>query len=192
MVDVSDVTHGRRGRRSGGVDTRVALLDAAREVFVEHGYDGATVRAIAARAAVDAAMVKHWFGGKSGLFAEAVIDVPFDLDGLVDRLLDGDVGRLGERIVRTFLTNCDTAGGGIFAALLRSGGERAQAGDALHEFLIERIVEPVLRSVDVDQPEFRAMLVATQMVGLGVVRYVARLAPFARADIDKIFLVVRR
>jgi AcrR family transcriptional regulator len=98
MFDVSDgLTQERRGPRPGGVDTRAALLDAAREVFVEHGYEGATMRAIAARANVDAAMVNHWFGSKEGLFAEAVIDVPFDLDGLVRRLLDGDVGTLGER-----------------------------------------------------------------------------------------------
>ena len=56
----------RRGPRPGGADTRVALLDAAREVFVEHGYEGATMRAIAARANVDAAMVNHWFGSKKG------------------------------------------------------------------------------------------------------------------------------
>src|SRR5688572_24691703 len=46
----------RRGRRPGGGDTRTALLDAARAAFVELGYNGATVRGIAERAGVDAAM----------------------------------------------------------------------------------------------------------------------------------------
>jgi AcrR family transcriptional regulator len=108
MFDVSDgLTRERRGLRPGGADTRAALLDAAGEEFVEHGYESATIRAIAGRANVDAAMVKHWFGSKEGLFAEAVIDVPFDLIGLVARLHDGDVGGLCERIVRSFLANCD-------------------------------------------------------------------------------------
>jgi len=62
----------RRGRRPAGEDTKAALLAAAREVFTEQGFDGATVRAIAARAEVDPAMVNHWFGGKQGLFAAAV------------------------------------------------------------------------------------------------------------------------
>ncbi len=194
MFDVSDgLTQERRGPRPGGVDTRAALLDAARAVFVEHGYEGATMRAIAARADVDAAMVNHWFGSKEGLFAEAVIDVPFDLDGLVGRLLDGDdgdVGRLGERIVHTFLTNCDTAGGGVFAALLRSGAGHTQANHHLHDFMITNILAPVLRAVGVDQPDFRAMLVATQVVGIAVVRYVARFDQFAATDIDRIVAAV--
>ena len=61
----------RRGRRAGGVDTRAALLDAARAEFAERGYDGATVRVIAERAGVDPAMVNHWFGGKETLFTAA-------------------------------------------------------------------------------------------------------------------------
>ena len=174
----------RRGPRPGGADTRVALLDAAREVFVEHGYEGATMRAIAARANVDAAMVNHWFGSKKGLFAEAVIDVPFDLGGLVRRLLDGDVD------VRTVLTNCDAAGGGVFAAILRSGAGHAQTDHHLHDFMIKKILAPVLRTVGVDQPDFRAMLVATQVVGIAVLRYVARFDQFAATDIDKIVTAV--
>jgi AcrR family transcriptional regulator len=191
MFDMSDgLTQVRRGPRPGGADTRVALLDAAREVFAEHGYEGATMRAIAARADVNAAMVIHWFGSKEGLFAEAVIDVPFDLRGLVGRLLDGDVGGLGARIVRTFLTNCDAAGGGVFAALLRSGAGHPQANHHLHEFMITNILAPVLRAVGVDQPDFRAVLVATQLVGIAVIRYVARFDQFATTDIDRIVTAV--
>ncbi|HEY0808417.1 MAG TPA: TetR family transcriptional regulator, partial [Pseudonocardiaceae bacterium] len=79
----------RRGRRAGGEDTRAALVTAARAVFAEQGYQGATVRAIAARAGVDAAMVNHWFGGKQGLFA-AIVELPFDPAELVERVLVGD------------------------------------------------------------------------------------------------------
>ena len=65
----------RTGQRLVG--QHAALLDAARAVFAERGYDGATVRAIAERAGVDAAMVNHWFGGKEGLFV-AALDLPAD------------------------------------------------------------------------------------------------------------------
>src|SRR6202000_3185956 len=97
----------RRGRRAGGEDTRAALLAAAREVFGEQGYQGATVRAIAARAGVDAAMVNHWFGGKQGLFS-AILELPFDPSILIDRVTAGSVDTIAERGQRTFLPLGDT------------------------------------------------------------------------------------
>ena len=49
--------------------------------------------------------------------------------------------------------NCDAAGGGVFAALLRSGAGDAQTDHHLHDFMIEMLA-PVLRTVGVDQPDF--------------------------------------
>src|ERR1041384_7614245 len=98
MARVEQVNQKRRGRRAAGEDTRAALVAAAREGFVEKGYDGATVRAIAGEARVDAAMVNHWFGGKEGLFAQAVLHLPFDPSEILKRLLDGPADEAGERI----------------------------------------------------------------------------------------------
>lgn len=180
----------RRGRRPGGTDTRAALVEAARTVFIEQGYDGATVRAIAARAEVDAAMVNHWFGGKEGLFAEAVLKLPFSPKMLVDRLLEGPVDEIGERIVRTFLTTWDTTGGGVFTALIRSITSHEQAAHVLRDFLVKHIVGRVLSSVGQDKHEFRATLVASQLVGMGVVRYVAQFEPLASTDIEELVAAV--
>ena len=66
-----------RGRRPGGVDTRQAIVEAARVDFAEQGYDGTSLRGIARRAEVDPALVHHYFGGKPQLFA-AVMDIPAD------------------------------------------------------------------------------------------------------------------
>jgi AcrR family transcriptional regulator len=180
----------RRGRRPGGTDTRAALVDAAREVFIEQGYDGATVRAIAARAGVDAAMVNHWFGGKEGLFAEAVLKLPFSPSDLVEQLLDGEVDDIGRRIARTFLTTWDTTGGGVFTALMRSITSHEQAAHVLRDFLVKHVVERVLRSVGRDRHEFRATLVASQLVGMGMVRYVAQFEPLASTDIETMVAAV--
>ena len=84
----------RRGRRPGGADTRAALLAAARAEFADRGFDGATVRAIADRAGVDAAMVNHWFGGKEPLFT-AALDFPIDPTRLIAELAPGDPEELG-------------------------------------------------------------------------------------------------
>ncbi|MGH3878894.1 MAG: TetR family transcriptional regulator [Actinophytocola sp.] len=174
----------RRGRRPGGADTRAALVEAARTVFIEQGYDGATVRSIAALAGVDAAMVNHWFGGKEGLFAEAVLKLPFNPKDIADQLLDGDVDDLGERIVRTFLTTWDNTGGGVFTALMRSITSHEQAAHVLRDLLVKHIFERMLRRVGPDDHLFRATLVASQLVGMGMVRYVAQFEPLASSDID--------
>jgi AcrR family transcriptional regulator len=174
----------RRGRRPGGADTRASLLEAARDVFTEQGFDGATVRTIAAKAGVDAAMVNHWFGGKEGLFAEAVLKLPFNPKDVADQLLAGGVDDLGERIVRTFLTTWDNTGGGVFTALMRSITAHRQAALVLRDLLIRHIIERLLDSVAVDEVEFRGSLVASQLVGMGMARYVAQFEPLASADIE--------
>ncbi|NIH87909.1 TetR family transcriptional regulator [Amycolatopsis granulosa] len=180
----------RRGRRPGGQDTRAALLEAAREVFGESGYEGATVRAIAARASVDAAMVNHWFGGKEALFAQAVLKLPFDPVQLLSDLMDGPVEELGDRIVRRFLTAWDSTEGGAFPALVRSIAGHEQAALSLKDFLIRHVLENVVRHVSPDRPELRAALCASQMVGMGMARYVAKFEPFPATGIDTLAAAV--
>lgn len=190
MAPVEQVNQKRRGRRAAGEDTRAALIAAAREVFVEKGYDGATVRAIAAKAGVDAAMVNHWFGGKEGLFAQSVLQLPFDPGEILKRLLDGPVEQAGERIIRTFVTVWDATGGGTFAALIRSVTSHQEVANALRSFFLNAIFKNLLTEIGAEQRELRATLCATQMVGLGIVRYVVHFEPLASADIDTVIKAV--
>jgi AcrR family transcriptional regulator len=181
----------RRGRRPGGTDTRSALLEAARGVFAEQGYDGATVRAIATRAGVDAAMVNHWFGSKEGLFVQAVLQLPFQPEELISRLAAGPLETMGERIVRTFLTVWDTSGGGHFTALIRSVSSHEQAAHMLHDFFVKQVFSKIAHAIAADdQPMFRGSLVGSQMVGLGIARYVVKFEPMASADVETIVAAV--
>jgi AcrR family transcriptional regulator len=180
----------RRGRRPGGTDTKAALLEAARAVFSEQGYDGATVRAIATRAGVDAAMVNHWFGSKEGLFVKAVLQLPFDPSELLERLVEGPADTLGERIVRTFLTTWDTTGGGHFTALVLSVASQEQAAHVLNDFFVKQLFTRIAGSVAPDRPQFRGSLVGSQMVGMGVARYVVKFEPLASADIETLVAAV--
>jgi AcrR family transcriptional regulator len=65
-----------RGRRSGD-EIRARMLAAARAIFAERGYAGASTKEIAQRADVAEVLLFRHFGNKSGLFDEAVLD-PFD------------------------------------------------------------------------------------------------------------------
>ncbi len=173
----------RRGRRGTGEDTRAQLLTAAREEFAARGYDGATVRRIAERAGVDAAMVNHWFGGKESLFT-ASLQVPVDPAQIRAEVLPGDPERLGERVVRRFLMIWDGAGSEPMVGLLHSVAAHPSAARMMREFVTRVMIVPVVSSVAPDRHDERGALVASQLLGLGLIRYVIELEPLASADHD--------
>jgi AcrR family transcriptional regulator len=180
MVEPKPATRSR-GRRGAGADTRAALLAAAKTVFAEFGYDNATVRMIAARADVDPAMVNHWFGGKQGLFGAAVLELPVNPMELLDNLLDGPDDRLGERMVRLFLTVWDNDGGRL-PALMRSVTQQEAAAHAIRDLFVQQVIEPIIARLGSDRSQLRATLCGSQMVGLGMLRYVLKFEPLASTD----------
>jgi AcrR family transcriptional regulator len=66
MTSVVDQHNGRRSRDAAA--SRRALLEAAGALFHERGYTGATMRDIAERAGIDAALIARYFGCKEGLY----------------------------------------------------------------------------------------------------------------------------
>ena len=184
-----------RGRRPGGVDTRAAILDAARAEFADAGYDATSLRGIARRAEVDPALVHHYFGGKPQLFA-AVMDIPADPALLIGRIVDGPRDQVGEALVRTFLAVWDAPEGRErFQALIRSALTHADATRMLREFLTREIFGRVLRHLSDDGPpppdlELRAGLAASQMVGLAVMRYIVEFPAVVDASHDDLARLV--
>jgi hypothetical protein len=126
-------------------------------------------------------MVNHWFGGKEALFA-ASIDLPISPAEIRDQVVPGDPEQLGARIVERFLTVWDTTGGGPLAALLQSVAAHDNMARMLREFVTANLVGPIVAATAPDAPSMRGALVASQLVGLGLMRYVLRLEPLASAD----------
>ncbi|MEU9508126.1 TetR family transcriptional regulator [Micromonospora sp. NPDC048170] len=172
----------RTGRRPGNLDTRQAILDAARAAFAERGFDGASIRAVAAAAQVDPALVHHYFGSKDRLFLAAV-HAPVDPGELLPGVLAGDHAGLGERLVRAFLGVWDSPAGTAAVALLRSAVSNEWTARLLREFLVTQVLRRILDQLDVDPAErpLRGSLVASQLIGLAVLRHVVRLEPVASA-----------
>ncbi|MGC4764178.1 TetR family transcriptional regulator [Micromonospora sp. DT46] len=172
----------RTGRRPGNPDTRQAILDAARAAFAERGFDGASIRAVAAAAQVDPALVHHYFGSKDRLFL-AAMHAPVDPAELLPRVLAGDRAGLGERLVRTFLGVWDSPAGTAGVALLRSAVSNEWTARLLREFLVTQVLRRILDQLDVDPAELplRGSLVASQLIGLVMMRHVVRLEPVASA-----------
>ncbi|MFC3500395.1 TetR family transcriptional regulator [Micromonospora krabiensis] len=173
----------RTGRRPGNPDTREAILDAARAAFAERGFDAASIRAIAATAGVDPALVHHYFGSKDQLFL-AAMQAPVDPRELLPKVLAGDRDGLGERLVRMFLGVWDSPAGTAGVALLRSAVSNEWTARLLREFLTTQVLRRVLDHLDVAPAELplRGSLVASQLIGLAMMRHVIRLEPVASAS----------
>jgi AcrR family transcriptional regulator len=180
---------GRRPQVDAG-DTRAAIQRAALEQFSERGYVAATIRSIAEDAGVDPALVMHFFGSKERLF-EACVQWPFDPDEEMARVVAGGVEDAGERLVRLFVTTWDTRDGrNPVVALLRAAMDQEPAGRLLREFLQARLLMPVMVGLELDQPDVRASLVASQLIGLGAVRYVLRFDGIAGLGSDDVVAYV--
>jgi AcrR family transcriptional regulator len=172
----------RTGRRPGGTSTREAILQSARRLFAERGYDGATMRAIAADAGVDAALVVHFFGSKVALLIEA-IDWPWNPETeIANALIDGP-RQAGSRMVELFVRTWDEENRrNPILTLLRAATTEPQAARLLREFLRQELFSPLMERLGSDEPELRANLAAAQLVGLGITRYVLGFEPLASAE----------
>lgn len=180
----------RLGRRPGAGDTRAQILLAAREAFAAMGYAGATIRGIAAAAAVDPALVHHYFGTKRELFIAAV-QLPLDPAPVVAATTAGPADRAGERMVRALLELWGTPEGrDAMQSLLRSALTDDQLLGMFRGFLLETVLTPLVAEFAPDDHRLRATLLASQVVGLAMARYVAALEPLASAPPDTVVAAI--
>ena len=177
----------RSGRRPGNQDTRQAILDAARAMFAERGFDQASIRAIATGAKVDPALVHHYFGTKDKLFL-ASMNAPLDPAELIPKALAGPREEAGERLVRTVLSVWDSPAGAAAVALLRSAMSNEWTARLMREFVVTQVLRRAVAELGMqgEEASLRASLVATQVAGLAVVRYVLKVEPVASADPDQL------
>jgi AcrR family transcriptional regulator len=171
----------RTGRRPGPSRTREEIVQAARSAFAARGYDAVSLRAIARDAHVDPALVHRFFGSKERVFV-AAMQLPVEPSRLVPAILAGGPDGLGERVVETLLTLYDkTDASAPFQGFLRAAVTHEQAATMLREFLTTEILGRVAAAAP-DQPELRAALAATQILGLVMARYIVRVPQIVEAD----------
>ncbi|OAH15261.1 TetR/AcrR family transcriptional regulator [Streptomyces jeddahensis] len=171
-TSLSDPGAASRPRRSDA--TRTAILTAARERFAADGYERATIRAIAGDARIDPSMVMRYYGSKEGLFAAACA---FDLR--LPDLGSTPPEAVGRTLVSHFLDVWEE--NEVLTALLRVGVTNAAGAERMQGIVKEQLL-PVVRQACPDQREApaRAALVASQILGMALTRYVLRF-PYAAA-----------
>jgi AcrR family transcriptional regulator len=176
----------RTGRRAGDNETRELILGAARARFGRSGYEGATIRGIAADAGVDPALVHHFYGTKERLFVAAMHFPVVPSDALHD-LAAVKRSRLGEAIVRLFLEIWDEPDArSTMIGLLRSAANNEDAARMLRQFVSGAILGQLKDAVAAPDVDLRVSLVASQVVGLAFTRFVVKLEPIASASRDEI------
>jgi AcrR family transcriptional regulator len=171
----------RTGRRPGTSSTQEHIREAAHRLFLERGYQGATMRAIANEAGVDASLIVHFFGSKLNLFAEAV-EWPFDPDEQAPKLFAHGRRNVGRNLVALVIRIWDEQGTrSPVLTLLGAAVNDSEAAAMLSDFVRHPLFAPLLERLGSDRPELRASLVASQLVGLGLARYVLKFEPLASA-----------
>jgi AcrR family transcriptional regulator len=183
---LSDMSEARRpGRWRTGQQSRQRIVDAARERFMRDGYERATVRAIAADAGVDVAMVYYFFDNKEGLFSASALTGPEHPLHQLAGLLDEGSDDVGARLVRRFLEHWDNGGAfEPFMAVWRSAAIQPQARQVLHDALAGPVAKRVAAEFGVTDAELRVELVASHLAGLAFARYQLKLEPIASTAIE--------
>ena len=178
----------RTGRRPGTSESRAEILDAARRLFGEKGYDGTTIRAIARESGVDPALVHHFFGTKEHIFV-AAMQFPFDPAESLPGVLAGDTDGLGERLVRFFLSVWnDPASRDPFLATVRSAATHEHAAATLREFVSSALVSRIAGASG--RSELHVEAAAAQLMGLALLRYIVRVEPLASADEETVVAMI--
>jgi len=181
----------RRGRRPAGEDTRGLILDAARAEFAERGFDATSVRAVARRAGVDPALVRHYFGSKADLLAAGLVPGGVDPRAVVGAVAAGPRDALGERLARLVLDVWDTPDGRARLRAVLSGALSADPAAAVFvDYLRRTVFGSLAAGLDAPDADRRVSLVASQVVGLLVTRVVIGLEPLASLPADDVAALV--
>ncbi|MFI2205440.1 TetR/AcrR family transcriptional regulator [Streptomyces sp. NPDC020192] len=163
--------------------TEARILECARELFAEKGFDRTTIRAVASAAGVDPALVMQYFGSKRELFTQAVQAIPAvptatHAEALVDELL----ATLGLKL------------GGLpegALAMMRSMLTDPAAADQVRATLGRQIDGIAAAMPATEDPELRAALVVTTLLGITIGHQLLGLAPLRDTPADRVADILR-
>ena len=166
--------------------TEATILDAARELFAADGFERTTIRAVAARAGVDPALVMQHFGSKEGLFAAST-----RWSNEHQTILTATTDKLPSAAIADLLSHFEQGDDKEAAvALMRSCLTHPAALAAMRDEVMCERKEAVAAQLDGPDAELRAALFAAGMIGLGMARYLIKLEPVASAspdDLERLF-----
>lgn len=120
----------------------------------------------------------------------AVRKIPFFPGDFIDKVFTGTTNEIGKRTLFVLLTAWDATGGGPFAASAIGTLGADKAVQMLEDIFVVKVFSKVLKALGADRLRMRASLCASQVVGLGMMRYVSRTEPLASADVSTVVAAV--
>jgi AcrR family transcriptional regulator len=176
-----------RGRRPGRSEVREQIRDAARARFLAGGYQAVTMRAIAADAGVDVALVSYYFGSKQGVFGAAMALPVNPSDAIAAVVADGDLEGLAPRLLRMALSIWDDpATGGPLLAIAGAVTGDPDMRRLVREFVGREVVGRIAERIGGDDASARAATFSAQMSGIVFSRYLLGVEPLASMSVDEI------
>jgi AcrR family transcriptional regulator len=176
MTSPHPTSHGpggrrRGGRRPGSSTSREKILEVARLAFSANGYTETSLRGIARDAGVDPSLVVQFFGSKAGLFG-AIVEWPFDASQIGTQIRQVPVAQVGEYTARIFISHWDRdEHRNPVLSLIHAALADPAAAAMLREFITVNLTLAMVERVGGDRPQFRAALLASQLLGFGLSRY---------------------
>ena len=166
----------RPGRRGGNSDTREQILRAARARFTEAGYAAATMRAIAADAGVDAALITYFFGSKQQLFGEAFA-LRANPVQVIAAEVDAPIAELPRRLLSALVATWDDPQNRPTLLTIAQAGGEATGFALTRGFVEEALARPVAdalqaRGVESGAAATASAVLVTALVGVIYARYV--------------------
>lgn len=180
---------GRLPREERRRRTEAAILEAARELFAESGFERTTIRAVAARAGIDPALVMHYYGNKEGLFA-ASARWHVDHKRLSEASL-GDVPLTALDDLFSGMEDPEKRDGAI--ALLRNCLTHESALDVMRDHVMSEPQAMIAKTIGGDDGELRAGLLGATMIGITIAKYLLEIPAVkaaSRADIERVMAPV--
>jgi AcrR family transcriptional regulator len=180
----------RSGRRPGAPETREHIVTVARRAFGARGYDATSLRSIAAEAEVDPGLLIHYFGTKEGVF-RAALEITIRPDQLFAGLEDLGSREVAEHIVGRYLSMLDRAEArDVVMGLVRSAVSNEHAADMLRDLLIQGVLTSLTPLIAKPDAPLRASLIVAQLIGINMLRHVARAEQVVRATDEELVELV--
>lgn len=171
--------------------TQERIVTTARQVFAERGFEGASVRFIAAQAAVDQALVHRYFGTKEALFLAAT-DLPVEMGAAIRDVLALPDDQLGSGLVRAAVNMWDSDAAEALISTARRIIGSADAAPVVRDVVFGVILSEVPGRIE---PTYghgrqRVALVASQMVGLLVTRKLVGVEPLQSISAEQVAALI--